>query len=160
MAGNEILTFDKQPSLGLLTSALQVYLCPIWIDAETAEERIFSLKEFHTFCFGLSFITGNRLFHSLLSPATCHPASRTCKLDANYRGELNAPVGLVSHPPTLSIFNSFFSVYAVFCGSLWCVDIYKSVCQRYMLALVCFSPMVPEIFFIHSIQLAQQPNKN
>ena len=29
MAGNEILTFDKQPSLGLLTSALQVYLCPI-----------------------------------------------------------------------------------------------------------------------------------
>ena len=56
MAGNEILTFDKQPSLGLLTSALQVYLCPIWIDAETAEERIFSLKEFHTFCFGLSFV--------------------------------------------------------------------------------------------------------
>ena len=107
-----------------------------------------------------TFITGNRLFHSLFSPATCHPASRTCKLDANYRGELNAPVGLVSHPPTLSIFNSFFSVYAVFCGSLWCVDIYKSVCQRYMLALVCFSPMVPEIFFIHSIQLAQQPNKN
>ena len=29
MAGNEILTFDKQPSLGRLTSALQVYLCPI-----------------------------------------------------------------------------------------------------------------------------------
>ena len=56
MAGNEILTFDKQPSLGLLTSALQVSLCPIRIDAETAEERIFSLKEFHTFCFGLSFV--------------------------------------------------------------------------------------------------------
>ena len=56
MAGNEILTFDKQPSLGRLTSALQVYLCPIWIDAETAKERIFSLKEFQTFCFGLSFV--------------------------------------------------------------------------------------------------------
>ena len=142
MAGNEILKIDKQHSLGLLTSALQVYLCPIWIDAETAKERIFSLKEFHTFCFGLSFVrfrceleTDIFILSSHLTP--CHPASRTCKLDANYRGELNAPVGLVSHPPTLSIFNSFFSVYAVFCGSLWCVDIYKSVCQRYMLALVC-----------------------
>ena len=89
---------------------LSIYFSETWI----LPLRIFSLKEFHTFCFGLSFVrfrceleTDIFILSSHLTP--CHPASRTCKLDANYRGELNAPVGLVSHPPTLSIFNSFFS---------------------------------------------------
>ena len=155
MAGNKILTFDKQPRTLDLSFASFFVSNLNWCWNCRRKNIIFEgisyfllwivLRPFSLFAF---------------SHLNLQPASRTCKLDANYRGELNAPVGLVSHPPTLSIFNSFFSVYAVFCGSLWCVDIYKSVCQRYMLALVCFSPMVPEIFFIHSIQLAQQPNKN
>ena len=131
MAGNEILTFDKQPSLGLLTSALQVSLCPIWIDAETAEERIFSLKEFHTFCFGLSFVRF-RYLHSLTW--TCNlppgPASSMPTTEGSSMRQSD-----LSPTPQPSQFLTLSS--AVFCGSLWCVDIYKSVCQRYMLALVC-----------------------
>ena len=120
MAGNEILTFDKQPSLGLLTSALQVYLCPIWIDAETAEERIFSLKEFQTLFFGLSFITFRCepetdyfILSSHLPPATLPPgpaSSMPTTEGSSMRQSDLSPTPQPSQFLTLSSVSTLYSV--------------------------------------------------
>ena len=142
MAGNKILTFDKQPRTLDLSFASFFVSNLNWCWNCRRKNIIFEgisyfllwivLRPFSLFAF---------------SHLNLQPASRTCKLDANYRGELNAPVGLVSHPPTLSIFNSFFSCILWLTLVCWYIQI--SMSQIYVATCLFFSNGIGD--FSHSL---------